>query len=289
MVGGWSIKTSVQVSPRQRGAPRLLESAAFLRPLAAGRRLQAPGLAALGVSGTPYFSLPSSHTGNLLRSYGLSLLFSTSYSGSGRPVAAPLVVLRGGGRSIAYTHPEPLLPGVTNQVAVRFWPGRWEGAEGAASREELVLVLREVEQVLVRAQHVAGGPVDVTVEEVQLEQGRAGGAGAAVPWVEQCACPMGHTGLSCEVCAPGYAAEGAACRPQQQECPRGAYRDTEGGVCRTCPCPLTNPSNQFATECYLDRDTQVHRLQLAFCAVSQIFHAHGWANMVSKTLISCNI
>ena len=24
-----------------------------------------------------------------------------------------------------------------------------------------------------------------------------------------------------------------------------------------CPCPLTNPSNQFATSCFLDQDDQV--------------------------------
>ena len=70
--------------------------------------------------------------------------------------------------------------------------------------------------------------------------------GANVPWVEQCACPQGHTGLSCEVspsltsfcsrshqqvlssflqiCAPGYSMEGGTCRPRQEECPRGMYR-----------------------------------------------------------------
>ena len=35
----------------------------------------------------------------------------------------------------------------TLQVSVRFWPGLWRGAEGFASRDELLLVLRDVEQV----------------------------------------------------------------------------------------------------------------------------------------------
>ena len=30
-----------------------------------------------------------------------------------------------------------------------------------------------------------------------------------------------------------------------------------GGGCETCPCPLTNPSNQFASSCALDQDQQV--------------------------------
>ena len=82
--------------------------------------------------------------------------------------------MRGGGRSLAYHHPENLLPGLNNQVqmsssfwfdwdylhpgdccltgmlhqvSVRFWPGLWRGSEGIASREELLLVMRDVEQV----------------------------------------------------------------------------------------------------------------------------------------------
>ena len=104
--------------------------------------------------------------------------------------------MRGGGRSLAYQHPENLLPGLNNQVphlcfvliinptrtscltkwhitgvsggsvliiniintmrtsclttlqvSVRFWPGLWRGSEGLASRDELLLVMRDVEQV----------------------------------------------------------------------------------------------------------------------------------------------
>ena len=75
---------------------------------------------------------------------------------------------------------------------MRFWPGLWRGSEGVASREELLLVMRNVEQVelapdkqsnvdlvitqlLIRAQHLSEGRVDVTVEQIQLETGRAGG------------------------------------------------------------------------------------------------------------------
>ena len=82
------------------------------------------------------------------------------------------------------------LTGMLHQVSVRFWPGLWRGSEGIASREELLLVMRDVEQVghrihllfileccqlLIRAQHLSEGPVDVTVEQIQLETGNAGG------------------------------------------------------------------------------------------------------------------
>ena len=90
---------------------------------------------------------------------------------------------------------------------MRFWPGLWRGSEGFASRDELLLVMRDVEQVdlpivehivdhsvehrvehivepanhshssqlLIRAQHLSEGRVDVTVEQIQLETGKAGG------------------------------------------------------------------------------------------------------------------
>ena len=89
-----------------------------------------------------------------------------------------------------------------------------------------------------------------------------------------------------QICAPGYSMDGGTCRPRQEECPRGMFRLKQwkwfllkfvlirtfldkspswsfrgrGGGCSTCPCPLTNPSNQFATSCFLDQDEQVKTL-----------------------------
>ena len=96
----------------------------------------------LGLSGTPYFSLPSSYTGSLLRSYGLSLRFTTSYRGSGPPLSAPLVVLQGGGGApLSYSPSTPLLPGVRNRVEVRLWPADWRDGEGGQVGRRLILLL----------------------------------------------------------------------------------------------------------------------------------------------------
>ena len=46
--------------------------------------------------------------------------------------------------------------------------------------------------------------------------------------VEQCACPVGYTGTSCEACAPGFSRQ-----------PGGAYM----GECLSCNC------NGHATQC----------------------------------------
>lgn len=35
------------------------------------------------------------------------------------------------------------------------------------------------------------------------------------------------------------------CYKMKKQCPPGTYGDPERGIeCQTCPCPLTNPSNQ---------------------------------------------
>ena len=102
----------------------------------------------------------------------------------------------------------------------------------------------------------------------------------AVTWVEQCDCPVGYSGLSCQQCASGYtrspsgscelcqcselsttcdpetgtctdctgSATGASC----EQCLPGTYGDpTQGIPCLPCPCPQTTTPGQFTDECLL--------------------------------------
>ena len=56
--------------------------------------------------------------------------------------------------------------------------------------------------------------------------------GARRIWeVEQCLCPPGYTGLSCETCAPGYdETSPGVCRRPAQTCPTGYYADPDNGM-----------------------------------------------------------
>ena len=118
--------------------------------------------------------------------------------------------------------------------------------------------------LLIRAQHLDSGPVDVTISDIRMDSAdsRDLGQGRA-PFIEQCICPVGYTGLSCEICAPGYQRQEGGrwkgtCQRPAEPCPPGYYGDPMTGMeCQVCPCPLTTPSNQFARECYLDVDRQV--------------------------------
>ncbi len=101
-----------------------------------------------------------------------------------------------------------------------------------------------------------GDTVDTELTDVRLGSavGRDQGLGRAV-LVEQCRCPMGYAGISCQDCAPGYERGGPGaggspgslgeCRRPEVRCPAGYYRDPSVGTdCQVCPCPLQSQANQ---------------------------------------------
>ena len=174
------------------------------------------------------------------------------------------------GATLSY-FPESLQADQESQISARLLPGQagsgWFSSLAAGrpatrvDRPGMMAVLADVEMILIRAQFYQSGAVDVTVSDIQLETGvsQDTGLGATVT-VEQCLCPPGYAGLSCESCAPGYSRQpgSSLCSKVETSCPPGYYGDPSAGLeCQVCPCPLTTPSNQFARECYLDVDRQV--------------------------------
>ncbi|XP_072020769.1 basement membrane-specific heparan sulfate proteoglycan core protein-like [Amphiura filiformis] len=161
--------------------------------------------------------------------------------------------------------------------------------QNPATREHLLTALADLEYILIRATY----HTDVTesgLRDVMLD--------IAVPQdtqqsnayeVEQCRCPEGYIGLSCEDCAPGFTrSEGGlylgtcircecnghtdTCHPETGVCsyclhntagehcevclPGFSGNPTIGTIndCRRCRCPLEIPSNQFSVSCFLDTD-----------------------------------
>ncbi|GAB6018614.1 hypothetical protein CHUAL_000299 [Chamberlinius hualienensis] len=254
--------------------------------------LQAPG-------SILFWSLPSPFLGNKLGSYGGFLKYTITTEGSGRN-SAPDVVVKGNGVTIYY-HGLHIATGLRSDREVHFWEGVWrklnpsnqpDSSDSFASREDLMLVLQNIDSIWIRASYFyqlsKSSLIDLRMDTaVTHSDGRNRTA-----FVEQCTCPDGYTGLSCESCASGYIrvstgqylgecrkstcdchshsdqcdvfgnchscqhnTEGSRC----ERCRTGYYGDARQGSpydCKPCQCPLSIPSNQFSKTCILDVDKQ---------------------------------
>lgn len=95
-------------------------------------------------------------------------------------------------------------PNTNEKMEVRFFEGDWirksPGApESRASREEIMMVLEDIENILIKIQYNEG-TLNTSITNIEMDSAATpdSGFGAAV-YVEQCSCPVGYSGSSCEV------------------------------------------------------------------------------------------
>lgn len=93
---------------------------------------------------------------------------------------------------------------INERVEVRLFESEWvrksAGApESTASREEIMMVLEDIENILIKVQYKEG-LLNTTITNIEMDSAATpdSGLGAAL-YVEQCTCPAGYTGSSCEV------------------------------------------------------------------------------------------
>ncbi|XP_034241184.1 basement membrane-specific heparan sulfate proteoglycan core protein-like isoform X2 [Thrips palmi] len=228
----------------------------------------------LGDNDYPYFAMPDNCHGSQLKTYGGYLKYTVKYEGNGRPLDIPDVVLSGNGYILVHNAPA-LSPGQEVDRSVRFFHGEWfrrisssrntaSDRDVLASREEIMMALADVNDLLIKTRYIDGPLLDTSLTNIQMDSAgiRNVGQGKA-SYVEECQCPAGYSGLSCEMCTAGHHRREhgpwlGMCMPEERPCPAGFYKNSTGnGQCERCPCPHTNPSNQFARTCHLDTDGQV--------------------------------
>ncbi|KAG0729590.1 Basement membrane-specific heparan sulfate proteoglycan core protein [Chionoecetes opilio] len=235
-----------------------------------------------------YFSLPTSHKGQQLKTFGGYLHYRISYSyfGASQTTEHPDVIMRGNNLTLMHVHDGTFHPDIENQVDVRFFYGQWfkqvslwggrMQIEQPATRQEIMMVMENMDMLLIRALYTDGDFINTTLSNVQMDTAEISrnDQGQAV-LVEKCLCPQGYGGMSCQsswkhgcriYCCSiyGYRLYGISCHgdcapnyTRMREgswlgrcvsnlvCGPNEYGDPANGIpCLPCPCPLANPNNQ---------------------------------------------
>ncbi|XP_069802948.1 basement membrane-specific heparan sulfate proteoglycan core protein isoform X4 [Dendropsophus ebraccatus] len=242
-----------------------------------------------------FWLLPSQFLGNKVDSYGGSLQFKVRYGltrGQSEPVRKPDVVIVGNGQKLIYRVQSSTQPSVVNQRTVQFTEDNWQHESGSAvTREDLLMTLQNVEAIMIQTVYdnkmASVGLADIVMDTTSVEYTQLGVAIG----VEECKCPFGYSGLSCETCSPQFeripggpflgTCSGCNCNghasscdsengycincqhntegPQCNKCKSGFFGDPTRGTadaCRPCPCPLMDPRRRYSDTCFMDTDGQ---------------------------------
>ncbi|CAD6196919.1 unnamed protein product [Caenorhabditis auriculariae] len=170
---------------------------------------------------TLYWKLPEKFLGNKVTAYGGTLKYTFRFSGNGRSNQDPHIILRGNDITLQYTHRETVHPDRENIIELSIFEDKWQRVDGQqATREHLLMALADLDTLLIKATYVDDGSQSSLIS-ASLEYAEPYGGGLTAAEVEQCICPAGYIGTSCEDCAPGYSRTGG-----------GLYL----GLCERCEC-----------------------------------------------------
>lgn len=262
-----------------------------------------------------YWIASASYLGDQVKSYGGKLRFEVySVVPRGNETSLPSgpdIILQGGNMTLDHRYQSKPEPTTMYPVEITLNEYNFVRAEDGlpVSRETFMMILVDITAIHIRANYFSP-TTEVRLMNVELEQAverqdegttvnNEDGAGswfgnwfggeerttpAPLPTalsVEQCQCPMGYIGSSCQDCAAGYyrsskspyrgvcipcscnghadscdteTGECLNCRDNTmgkhcEECLPGYYGDALTGVCQICSCPLPIESNNFASGC----------------------------------------
>uniref|UniRef100_A0A8V5GE64 Uncharacterized protein n=1 Tax=Melopsittacus undulatus TaxID=13146 RepID=A0A8V5GE64_MELUD len=174
-----------------------------------------------------YWVAPSSYLGDQVSSYGGHLRYELHSDPRRGDVFIPMesrpdVILKGNQMSIMFLEGTYPSPGEVYEGRLQLVEGNFRHTEthNPVSREELMMVLANLEQLQIRALFSQLSS-SVSLRRVVLEIATDTATGTRASNVELCFCPANYQGDSCQECAPGY------------------YRDTKGlflGKCIPCHC-----------------------------------------------------
>ncbi|XP_055079317.1 basement membrane-specific heparan sulfate proteoglycan core protein isoform X9 [Periophthalmus magnuspinnatus] len=279
--------------PSRPGTPPLSSTQLLIYP--EEREFQLVDLSRRFLNLDSFWTLPRQFLGNKIDSYGGSLKYKVRYTlarGLSEPVEKPDVTIVGNGRRLVYRRGSPTPARVSNSKDIKFTEQNWQHSNGRpVSREELMMTLANLDSINIRTIYdnhmVSVALSDILMDTTNVEFRTSGHAKE----VEECRCPPGYTGLSCEMCSAGFervpgglylgTCAGCNCNghasacdpvnghclscqhntegPQCDKCRPGYFGDPTRGRpddCKPCPCPYYETSRRFSDTCFLDIDQQ---------------------------------
>lgn len=162
-------------------------------------------------NGVVYFwRLPSRFAGNKITAYGgflnYTLRFIPTPGGALSRNNAPDVVIRSQ-NDITILHYRTDVPtGNSQAYAVPVYEEVWQRIDGrAVNREYLLMALADVSDIFIKATYTTTTE-EAALSQVSLDTASPHNTGSYVRAVEveQCSCPLGYKGLSCEDCSVGF-------------------------------------------------------------------------------------
>ncbi|GBM20645.1 Basement membrane-specific heparan sulfate proteoglycan core protein, partial [Araneus ventricosus] len=154
---------------------------------------------------TLFWSLPAQFLGNKLASYGGKLKYTQQYlAGDGGDLYADAdVEMTGNGISVFYVNIPTLNPQEIRTFEIELRETNWQRVDSrgptSATREDFMKVLANVEALLIRASF-HNRMQQTLLRDVQMDTSVPQSTGQSLATaVEQCVCPPGYIGLSCEV------------------------------------------------------------------------------------------
>lgn len=204
-----------------------------------------------------YWSLPNRFLGDKITSYGGNLRYTVRYTpipggSSSRNTAPDVELISKNHIRLSHYRLGHLEPNTPHTVTVPLFEQFWQRHDGQqADREHLLMALADVQAILIKATYTTNSQ-EVALSSVSLDiaEGRNTGNPNRAYEVEQCDCPPGYVGLSCQDCDYGYKRASSGlylglcvkcdCGGWSNEC------DAETGYCLNCQGHRTGP---FCDQC----------------------------------------
>lgn len=192
-----------------------------------------------------YWQLPYQFLGNRIHSYGGMLNYTFKFQGNyfvpNNDNHVPDVLIRGNNITLFYRFKTGLEPLKMNTVSVRMFETDWTMSNGMpATRKELMLVLSRLELILLRitlTDNMRSTSLAAVTLDTATEMSNSMKELIPMKTIEECQCPYGYKGTSCERCAHGFRLKRMVDDDQQlaKEQPEGMNME-QMLSCEPCSC-----------------------------------------------------